>query len=340
MSIICTQCSHVNPDGSTFCVGCGNRLSRTGQAAGNQFSSADNMSVPTFVHSPGTAPHQPSYAQTAAPPYPAPSNPPISSTSTPVTGVQRQWSAGVVAPPPPLAQIGSTQGMASIRRAFAGRGKLIMHHSWLLHGDNAYAHSGAVQSFIINTLRQRQIVGLSVNPEKLMERGVVMEEREYTTVHRSICTVFVYAAPAGQDLYISRATTALPAISTIRVIIVSIFAFIMFVGWLQLASLFSSPLRQFNPVGAALALLSFPICFFLLVLLIWSFISWVVEKDFLAYFRFNTLNDFQIDDVAMLEQIVDDTLRNAVQDVGLDASKVTSPTSVQSYQGKNRLRLI
>src|SRR6266852_859828 len=100
MTITCPQCSYANPDQSMFCVRCGNRL----------------------------------YS----------SSPPSSSTSLPAYG------ASVSAPPTPQTsapyvtqsfntQIGSGQGMASIRRAFAGHGVPIMHYSWLLSGDQEKA---------------------------------------------------------------------------------------------------------------------------------------------------------------------------------------------------------
>ncbi len=348
MSVICNQCSHVNPDNSTFCVGCGNRLPQSGQSAGNQQSSANSLNAPnapTFVNSSGNALPQSSYTQTSAPPYSAPGMPSYVSTSSPpplpTNTNGSQWVMPPVAPPPPLGQMGSGQGLASIRRAFAGRGKLIMHHSWLLSGENAYAHSGAVHSSVLNNLQQRKIVGLSASAEKLMERGVAMEERDYATAHRGISTVFVFASPAGKDLYISRATTALPAINFIRVIILCILALIMIIGWLSPTpltySIYGTSL-QVNPILIICWVLSFPILVFLIIMLVLSFVSWLVEKDFLVYLRFNTLNDFQIDDIAMLEQVVDDTIRGSVANVGLDASKVMSPLPVQSYQGKHHIR--
>jgi hypothetical protein len=44
------------------------------------------------------------------------------------------------------------------------------------------------------------------------------EERDYLKIGRGVSTVFIYVASAGQDLYISRATTVLPAINSFRVI--------------------------------------------------------------------------------------------------------------------------
>src|ERR1700694_4522358 len=111
MTITCPQCSYVNPDQSGFCVRCGNRLQ-----PGNQSSSSSS---------------QPPYAASVAAPPAA--------YSAPLPGPSYQSSSlpyGTQAYP---AQMGSGQGTASIRRAFAGYGIPIMHYSWLLNGDEAQA---------------------------------------------------------------------------------------------------------------------------------------------------------------------------------------------------------
>ncbi len=61
MAIICSQCSHVNPDQSGFCVRCGNRLPATGQTTGQlgtgPFSpGSSSASFPTYVSPQSAAP--------------------------------------------------------------------------------------------------------------------------------------------------------------------------------------------------------------------------------------------------------------------------------------------
>src|SRR5438477_484734 len=73
-----------------------------------------------------------------------------------------QWGTAPSQYPPP---IGAGQGLASLRRAFAGKGRLILHHSWLLDGKEVEAT--AVGSTIMNVLQLRNIPGLSINPERL-----------------------------------------------------------------------------------------------------------------------------------------------------------------------------
>jgi hypothetical protein len=306
MSITCPQCSYVNPDQSGFCVRCGTRL-RSG-------------SQPTGASSPSA------YAA------------PVSAPSTPPSYQPSQNSSASYGTQSMPAQIGSGQGMASIRRAFAGHGIPIMHYSWLLNGDQAQAMT--IRSNIRDMLKLRDIPRLNVNLERLIERGILMEEREYLTVSRGVATVFIYVTPAGRDLYISRATTVLPAISGVRVAILSLLLLIMFLGFVihpSGYSLLTGDLAGFI-FASTLTVLSIPILLFLLWLLIRSFISWLVEKDFWEYLRPNTLNDFQLDDIALLEHVTDDVVHSAVEQAGLDASKITPPPL--GYQPKRRFRAI
>ncbi len=335
MSVKCPECSNINPDNSTFCVKCGSRIPQVNRAS----PYTGGTSAPTYISAQSQA-NGPQPPSSYAPPYPQrppTMYPPASDT----VGIgQSQWQPQTIAPPPPTTQMGTSQGLASIRRAFAGRGTLLMHHSWLLTGNNAHAQSGAVNAAIVSLLRQRAIAGTSVTQEKLMERGIAMEERDYLVIRRGISTVFTYVAPAGQELYISRATTALPAISYIRVAIAALLALLMIIGFIEGGVATSSiygPLAA-GPLGILLWVLAYPIAIFLVIMLVRSFISWLVEKDFLLYLRTSSLNDFQLDDIAMLERVIDDTVREAVQQTGLDASKITSPQMVQSYQPKNRIR--
>src|SRR5271157_3460472 len=106
------------------------------------------------------------------PPTPTPSYLPPSNPQSPFA--QPGWAPNV--PPPPVyptpspAQMGTGQGLASIRRAFAGRGALIMHYSWLLGGKQVEAAS--VRTAILELLQQRKYAGLNVFPERLIERGL------------------------------------------------------------------------------------------------------------------------------------------------------------------------
>lgn len=316
MALACPQCSHINPEQSGFCVGCGNRLQQTGQFG----PPTGSTSLPTYARPGSPAPTKPFYEA-----------PPVPSQNAPT------YAAPPAAYP---TQMGTGQGLASIRRAFAGHGTLVMHYSWLLQGKHLQAT--AASSTILDMLRQRSIAGLSIKPEKLIERGVLMEERNYVTVQRGVSTVFIYVGPAGEDLYISRATTVLPAISYARAIFLGFLALLLIFGFTSQQSLATS---SYSPYGGGLpfltlflAALFYPLLLFFLVFLIRSFMIWLVEKDFWVYLRPNNLNDFQLDDIALLEHVTDNIAHDAMNQLGLDASKIIPPT--QGYQPKRRIRAI
>lgn len=335
MAMNCPECSFVNPDNSTFCVKCGSRLPQV-NPAGQYITGA--TSTPTFMAPPQHVPGPASSYSSPSPTLPPYSAPP---TSYPPPGAptgSTPWSPQTIAPPPPMTQMGTGQGLASFRRAFAGRGTLITHFSWLLTGNNAYTQSGAINSSVVSILRQRSIAGTTITQEKLMERGIAMEERDYIVARRGITTVFTYVAPAGPELYISRATTALPPISYIRAAILALLAALMILGFIQPGLAGPYGTLGMSPFAILLYALSYPIAIFLVVMLIASFVYWLVENDFLVYLRANSLNDFQLDDIAMLEKMIDETVREAVKQVGLDESKITPPLTVQSFHPRTRIR--
>jgi membrane protein implicated in regulation of membrane protease activity len=208
-----------------------------------------------------------------------------------------------------------------------------MHYSWLLDGKEMQATT--VLSTILDLLRQRSIGGLTIAPERLTERGITLEERDYLKVRRGVSSVFIYVAPAGRDLYISRATTVLPAINIMRVIGLLLLLALAFFGPGILQNM-AGPAGYF--LGGLFFLFVIPIWLYFLWLLFRSFSYWLVEKDFWVYLRANQLNDFQLDDIALLEHVTDETVRVAVEQLGLDASKILPPT--QGYQPKQRIRII
>ena len=178
MSITCAQCSYTNPDNSGFCVRCGNRLQQSSSSQSTSFSAPSAPPTSSYL-----TPSAPSFP----PPNPTPSAPAFpgnrsSSTLPPPqwpTSMQPpppQWPTTMQPPPPPGTPMGAAQGLGSIRRAFAGFGTLVMHHSWLLTGD--HAQTLAVRNSIKDKLRQRNVVKLNVNANTLTERGILMEERE------------------------------------------------------------------------------------------------------------------------------------------------------------------
>ena len=336
MALVCAQCAYENPDQSGFCVRCGNRLPSNGQPANTgPFS---NQSLPTYAAMGSPAPAAPSYSP---PPYSPPSAPSYGQSAGSAGAPYGAYAPAAQSAPSSGAyptQMGTGQGLASIRRAFAGHGTLISHYSWLINGGSEQA--GNARSTILDILRQRNIAGLNVNPQHLMERGLLMEERDYLVARRGVSTMFIYTAPAGNDLYISRATTVLPAISNVRVAMFAIFFLIMFFGFFihpSSYSILSGDVFGFL-IASFFSVLSIPILLLFIVLLVRSFIYWLGEKDFWVLLRPNTLNDFQLDDIMLLEHVTDGTVKAAVKQIGLDASQITPPAG--GYQPKKRIRAI
>lgn len=342
MPINCPQCSYENPDQSTFCVRCGSKLQSDSQDLGT----ANSFSQPTYVAStPGSF---------TPPSYSSPSSPSFPPSPTPSFSASAQSSAAYAAPVALPTQMGMAQGQYTLRHAFAGHGTLIMHYSWLLNGKQIQATT--VRSTILDIVRRRNIAGVTANAERLTDSSVDAETRDYLTVQRKGSTVFIYAAPAGQDLYISRATMVLPPISLIRVLILGLMLFIVFFSPSIIQSTITGMLTTSSGLsgiagGGILALLIpllilsaifalsyIPILFILIVLLIRSIIVWALEKDFWMYLRSNYLNDFQVDDIMVLEHATDDTVRTAVEQLGLDATQIVPPS--QGYQPKKRVRII
>ena len=69
-----------------------------------------------------------------------------------------------------------------------------------------------------------------------------------------------------------------------------------------------------------------------------SFRNWLRERDFWIYLRKRDLNDFQLDDVAIMEHMTDDTLKAAATHNEIDADKLVPPT--KGYQHERRIRAV
>jgi hypothetical protein len=232
----------------------------------------------------------------------------------------------------------------------------------LLNGDHAQA--GEVLRAINEMMAQSGLDELQVVPEKLTDQSLVSEQRNFTRVKRKLPTIFIYVTPAGRDLYISRATAVKPAISMLRTTVVVLALALLFyqvfsqifslaaayhsIATLSSLSGYGSPSGSMNAVfsalgtlllgSAVLSCLDGPLIALLIVALVRSLVSWVLEKDFWVLLRPNILNDFQRDDVALLEQVTDDIMRAAMKQLHLDASKITAPA--HGYQPPRKIRLI
>ncbi len=329
MGITCSRCSSSNSKRSAFCSYCGNKLflnREVGQFIGN-FNNYPQVNTSPFSISqqpmPFTIPvmHQRSW--------------PNSLTPIPIS-----FSSSKLAP---------TQKALSTRHILMGHGFLTTHYSWLLEGK--YAQALLVRNTTMSMFRQHTISGLKVNVEKIWEQSL-SEEREYITVQRGISTIFIYIAPTGRDLYISRTTMASPKISSTRVAIGSVLLLFLAIGFMLLHSMFmlaqstqlysnSSLYDMLLSSSAAkfiIPLFTLSLLFLSIFVFIRSCIHWFVEKDFWLLLRFNRLNALQIDDCALLEQTTDSIIHNGVKQLGLDATTIMPPPLGYQHEQKIQRR--
>ena len=333
MGIICSKCSFRNPKQSAFCASCGNKLFLSGHTG--QFIHASNNRTVFNTSSANILPSISMASQSST------------STATPITPFP---PSGVPLTPIPFSSIKIDAHLHSniIKSVLTGRGQLTTHYSWLLEGK--YIQATPVRTTIMNMFRQHGIPGLKADAEKLIERSLTIEEREYIIVQRGIFTVFIYITPTGRDLYISRATVVLPAISSVRVTIFSILLFLLAVSFITLGSFragaHAMQLHEISTIPTMLvssfateffiSLLTCSLLLFFMVALTRSCITWFTEKDFWLLLRSNSLNSFQIDDVALLEHTSDSIIHDAVKYLGLDATKLTPPPL--GYQPRRKIR--
>lgn len=286
----CPSCHQENPGGSRFCQYCGAALPETA------VSPAPTPNLPTA----------PPSSEPARIPSPAP-------------------------PAMPIGQLGSGgQSGGSIWGPFAGYGTRGRHVSWLL--DNLGHKAEALHEAITLRFQQRQIPQARGNWQPLTAKGLVVERRPFYFIRRGITTVALYVAQFGQDLYISQVTYVKGPIGNVRLIVVAL----MLLFQLYYSIVFPAALN--NSLSSALGGLglfsrgggSFPFLLLCLVgplgllnnlalmfLLIFSLYKWVRERDFLAVLRARP-NEFQEDDTIAIEKAVEETVRQALDTVGID----------------------
>lgn len=236
-------------------------------------------------------------------------------------------------PPPgqqyfqPAGQRNVGQGLPVVQRAFAGKGTPLMHTSWLLDGKQV--SPADLRSAIVEKVQQRYPGEVKVSQERLSERDTVLEERDYVRIERAPANVFIYITPFGSDLYISRTTTVQPNLSPVRIAVLGALFLLMLIGFIASAASTSS---------AIISLFSALLLIFFVAIALHSLVLWLTEKDFLVYLRPNILNDFRIDDGAILEHIADKGIREAAEGLNLDVSTLSAPA--RNYPSRQPLRLI
>src|SRR5437660_5158900 len=274
-------------------------------------------------------------------------------------GQQQMFPQSATSAPQPVSMMPPATGLGSMRRAFAGHGTLIKHHSWLLNGQNMQVMS--IRQTIFDKLVQRHLDKSNTSSENLTDQGLIDEHRDYIKFRRKSTSVFIYTAPAGNDLYISRATTVQPGFSLLRVIFFLLMLAVIFTPFINViassaaaATSVSTSVRSLGapaapgPDGSAIGALflwsfllfffSLPLLWVLVAALVRSIVSLVLGGDFWVLLRPSSLTEFQRDEVALMEHTTDNVVREAMKQLGLDADKITAPPT--GYQPASRIRLI
>ena len=231
-----------------------------------------------------------------------------------------------------------TTTLATMRRALAGYGTVITHHSWLVEGKQAQGETLATN--VKEQLKQQHYIGSVAKVEKLHEGAKTQAEREFLLLQRGSVSEFIYVAFADDALYISRATTIQPSLNYIRVGVATILLLVVLLG----PAITQGILGGMSGIGTAaffavgFSLLYSAALLLLFSLLLLSIIAWLQEKDGVKYLRSNHVSDFQVDDVAMLELATDRAIRAVIQQAGIDPGHITPPT--RGYQPRRKIRLI
>ena len=256
-------------------------------------------------------------------------------------------AAPLPAPPPAIGQLG-TGGTAAgnIWTPFAGYGTRGRHVSWLL--DNLGHQAGDLHTAVTDRFQQRAVPSAQMGWQQLTAQGLIVERRPFYFVQRGITTVALYIAQFGRDLYISQVTYVKSPISSLRVIILALmilfqlffmFGFTNAVGsTVGGGGAFGLPSVDFGGLAFFLCLVG-PLGMLntlaLLLGSIYSVYKFFTEKDVLAILR-RRPNEFQQDDTVALEKAVEETVRQALDKIGI-ATTLMPPSNMATFGSRPRL---
>ena len=251
------------------------------------------------------------------------------------------------APPAAIGQLG-TGGTAAgnIWTPFAGYGTRGRHVSWLL--DNLGHQAGDLHAAVTERFQQRAVPSAQMGWQQLTAQGIIVERRPFYFVQRGITTVALYIAQFGRDLYISQVTYVKSPISSLRVIILALMIlfqlFFMF-GFTNAVGSTVGGGGMFGLPSVDFGGLAFFLCFVgplgmlntlaLLLGSVYSVYKFFTEKDALAILR-RRPNEFQQDDTVALEKAVEETVRQALDKIGI-ATTLMPPSNSATFGSRPRL---
>ena len=323
----CPNCGQQNLANAHFCKQCGTVLVQAQAGGAPPSSGSAGQPAATSSAAAPTAPVGPQSLPPLSSTPPIYNNPPSPAPGSPWPGSYPQPGGSYQVP-----GMGSTgYSPFNIWGPFAGYGTRGRHVAWLLGtmGDRADTLRNAIDMRFAG----RAIQDAVVSNKTLVGRGVAVEQRPYFLIQRKIATVGLYIARLGNDIYISQVTYARGPISAARVLLLAmmlVFQMFFLVGG------FGSMLESFSG-GNLLGLgygpgpdfggLAFFLCCVgplgllntIALLAAGLFTVWrtVTDKDPLAILR-TSLNEFNQDDVIGLEKAVEETVRECMDQVGID----------------------
>jgi hypothetical protein len=344
--MVCPHCQAENPPNARFCKACGKPLVAAPPDAG-QPAAAPPPRPPTTTSGPsGTVGLE-------APPLarpPAPLPPTLFSQTPPPAS-----PPAVYAPARPP-QTFEPLGALNIWGPFAGFGTRRRHVGWLMDGKGEHAQN--LSQKVGSRFANRQIPGARLTTETLVAKGLLVEQRPYYILRRNLVSLGLYISNYGRDLFVSLVSYLKPPLSNLRLLLLGgsvVFAFFyarVYPGMVQ--SAFNTMLlgvqASFGDLlfGEQAAIVGLEAYSFLLCCLgplglinylaltffgLFSIYKWITEKDLLAGLRVPP-NEFNEDDLMALEKAVEQTVRAAIDEIGLD------PNDLKPIAGPDSRRLI
>jgi hypothetical protein len=285
-------------------------------------------------------------AYTPPPPQPQPSAYPLPNAQQPgyppqtYQQQQMQRSAPPGYYPTPQPYMHDNTSLVNIWGPFAGFGTRRKHMGWLL--DNRGDSANNLIDQVRNGFANRQIEGVSISQETLIARGLLVEMRNYFLLRKRLASVGLYINNFGKDLYLSIVTYLKPPVSNVRVLLLAISVLFGLFSTFVFPAMLNSALNDaFSGVSSSLfggggstpsadGLLTLlcligPAGFInslaLTIFVIYSCYKWVTEKDILAGLR-TTPNEFNEDDLMAMEKAAEQTVRMAMDELGLDPTNL------------------
>lgn len=324
----CTNCGTQNEANYRFCMRCGSPLTiaQTQETPPNLREAPPNT-VPL-------PPPQPPGQMQAAPPYsPYPSASPQSYPPAQPPRPNQLQS--------PNYAYGSQQtSVINIWGPFAGYGTRRQHMGWLM--DNRGEHTAALIQKVGYKFNERRIPEATLEQKLLTGRGLIVENRPYFLLQRGLATVGLYIAQFGRDLYVSLASYLKPPVSGFRVflfVLSLLFGLFMTVGYPVTLAGLSDTFSYYGLSEGNIALVIGMVCvvgplgavnnFLLFIFFCYSIYKWFTEKDILCGLRVSP-NEFNEDDLMAMEKAVEQTVRLALDEIGLDSADLKPVLSAES----------